>query len=296
MLILISDAFDPSLPDLIAKYGDVTDDKDRLPEAHVVLVRSKTKCTKEYIDSAPNLKMIIRGGVGIDNIDVSYAESKGIKVLNTAEASSIAVAELAFALMLSIPNRICRADSSLRQGEWLKKQLKRRELYGKTLGLIGMGRIATEVAKRAKVFGMRTLAYDPYVDVSDYAELRLTLDDFLPECDYISMHVPLTSETERLIDADTIAKMKDGVIIINTGRGKCVDETAVAKALKEGKIAGYGNDVWQSDPPQDTPLMSAPNTVLTPHIGSSTVENLLRIGKVIDRILGEHFKPELKQT
>jgi D-3-phosphoglycerate dehydrogenase len=140
---------------------------------------------------------------------------------------------------------------------------------------------------------MRTLAYDPYVDVSDYAELRLTLDDLLPECDYISLHTPITQQTEGLINDETIAKMKDGVIIINTARGKCVDEDAVARALKEGKIAGYGNDVWFSDPPQNSPLVDAPNVVLSPHIGSSTVENLLRIGKVIDRILGDEFKPEM---
>ncbi len=290
MKILISDAFDPSLPKKLARYGEVTDDKNKLSEADIVLVRSKTKCTREYIDEAKNLKMIIRGGVGLDNIDREYAKQKGIIVQNTAEASSIAVAELAIALMLAIPNRIVEGDSSMKQGKWMKKELKRTELFGKTLGLIGVGRIGTEVAKRARAFGMKVIAYDPYVKQSEYAELKSKLDDILAESDYISLHTPITPETEKMINKGTISKMKDGVIIINTGRGKCVVEEDVAEGLKSGKIAGYGNDVWWSDPPQDSPLLHAPNVVLLPHLGASTKENLLRIGDVVDRLIGEYTK------
>lgn len=290
MKILISDAFDPSLPDKLSKYGEVTDDKEQLGDADVVLVRSKTKCTKEYIDSAPKLKMILRGGVGLDNIDREYAKQKGILVSNTAEASAIAVAELAFALMLSMPNHIVEGDSSMKAGKWMKKELKRTELYGKTLGLLGVGNIGTEVARRAKAFGMTVLAYDPYIKSHDYAEMVNGLDDFIGKCDYISLHVPLTDETAGMINQDLISKMKDGVYLINTGRGKCVNENDVAEALKSGKIKGFATDVWYSDPPEDSPLTSAPNCVCTPHIGASTKENLLRIGDVIDRLIGEFVK------
>jgi len=290
MKILISDAFDPSLPDRLKKFGEVTDDKSRLPEVDVVLVRSKTKCTKEYIDSAPNLKLIIRGGVGLDNIDLEYAKSKNIIVRNTPEASSVAVAELAFALMLAVPNRLVEAHNSMVEGRWAKKELKRTELMGKTLGLIGLGRIGTEVAKRALAFGMRVIAYDKFVTSSDVAELK-SLDDVLSEADYISLHLPLTDETKGIINKDTIGKMKDGVVLINTGRGKCVVEEDVAEALKDGKLKAYANDVWYSDPPSpDCPLLKAPNVLMTPHIGASTKENLLRIGDQIVAIIDEFSK------
>jgi len=286
MKILISDAFDASLPGKLAKYGDVTDDKNELKDADVVLVRSKTKCTKEYIDSAPNLKLIIRGGVGLDNIDRVYAKEKGITVHNTAEASAIAVAELATALMMAMPCNIIPGDSSMKEGKWLKKELKRTEVNGKILGLMGVGNIGTEVAKRAKALGMDVIAYDPYIKAHDYADMVAGLDDFISRCDYISLHMPLTDETRGMVNKDLIAKMKDGVRIINTGRGKCVNEDDVAEALKSGKIAGFSTDVWYSDPPESSPLLNAPNVIATPHIGASTKENLLRIGEVIDRLIG----------
>jgi D-3-phosphoglycerate dehydrogenase len=285
MKILISDAFDPSLPDRLAQFGEVTDDKSQLPEADVVLVRSKTKCTKEYIDGAPNLKLIIRGGVGLDNVDLDYAKEKGITVHNTPAASSVAVAELAFAHMLAVPNRLVEAHNSMMEGKWEKKQFKRTELMGKTLGLIGIGRIATELAKRANAFGMNVIAYDKYVDQSDEAEMK-TLDEVLAESDYLSLHIPFTEETKGLINKETIEKMKDGVVIINTGRGKCVIEEDVAEGLKSGKIKTYANDVWYSDPPSpDCPLLTAPNVQLTPHLGASSKENLLRIGDIIVDII-----------
>lgn len=290
MKILISDAFDPSLPEKLSKYGEVTEDKSKLPEVDIVLVRSKTKCRKDYIDEAKNLKMIIRGGVGLDNIDLEYAKSKGIIVQNTAEASSIAVAELAVALMLSLASRVVEGDVSMKKGEWIKKQLKRTELYGKTLGLIGSGRIGSEVAKRTQAFGMKVIAYDPYITSFDFGELKSSLDDLLAESDYISLHTPITDETKGIINKETISKMKDGVRIINTARGKCVVEEDVVEALKNGKIAAYGNDVWYSDPPENSPLINAPNVVLLPHLGASTKENLLRIGEIVDQQIGKYLK------
>ena len=289
MKILISDAFDPTLSDRLKKFGEVTDDKSQIPEANVVLIRSKTKCTREYIDGAPNLKLIIRGGVGLDNVDLDYAKEKGITVHNTPAASSVAVAELAFALMLAVPNRIVEGHNSMVKGEWIKKQLKRTELMGKTLGLIGIGRIASEVATRAKAFGMKVIAFDKYVNQSDVAEMK-SFDEVLTEADYLSLHTPLTDETKGMINKETISKMKDGAVIVNTGRGKCVIEEDVTEALKTGKILTYANDVWYSDPPPpECPLLSAPNVLLTPHLGASSKENLLRIGDIIVDIL-ENFK------
>lgn len=290
MLILISDAFDPGLPNQLAKFGEVTDDKGRVAEAEIVLVRSKTKVTKEYIDSAPKLKMVIRGGVGLDNIDLAYAKEKGIIVHNTAAASSIAVAELAMALMLAMPNHVTKGDATMRQGKWEKKQLKRSELFGKTLGILGMGRIGTEIGKRAKAFGMNVVAFDPFVKSNEIAEMKPALDDVLKTADYISLNMPLTDDTKGMINKNTLAKMKDGAYIVNTGRGKCVVEEDVAAALQSGKLAGFGNDVWYSDPPESSPLINEVNAVLTPHIGASTNENLLRIGDIIVELIGEYTK------
>ena len=286
MLILISDAFDPGLPAKLEKFGEVTEDKDRLPEADVVLVRSKTKCTREYIEEAKNLKLIIRGGVGTDNIDKVCAAEKGIVVYNTPKAPSIAVAELAFAMLLAVPNHIVKAHESMRMGEWLKKELKRTELHGKTLGLVGIGNIAQAVAVRAKAFGMHVIAYDKYVESSRLAVLKPTLEEMVAEADYISLHVPLTDETMHMINAEVIAKMKDGVIIVNTGRGRTVKSADIIAALESGKIAAYATDVWPKDPPDaDYPLLKAPNVFMTPHLGASSRENLLRIGdEVVERI------------
>ncbi len=285
MKILISDAFDPSLPGKLTRFGEVTDDKGQLATADVVLVRSKTKCTPEYIDSAPALKMIIRGGVGLDNIDIPYANSKGIAVHNTAAASSIAVAEQAMALMLAMPNNVIPGHETMRAGEWAKKQLKRSELYKKTLGLLGVGRIATEVARRAQAFGMDIVGYDPYAESHEFARLCGDLDEMLAVADYISIHVPLTDETRGLFDAAAIDKMKDGVRLVNTARGRVVVEADMRAALASGKVAGYATDVWYSDPPQDSPLTDAPNMVMAPHIGASTKENLLRIGDIIEELV-----------
>ncbi len=224
MLILISDAFAPDLPEKLSPYGDVTDDKGKLQEATVVLVRSKTKVTREYIDSAPNLKLVIRGGVGLDNIDLNYAAEKGIVVHNTAVASSIAVAELAFTLMIALPNHVTKADSSMRVGQWAKKKLKRTELYKKTLGIVGLGRIGTELAKRAAAFGMNVVAYDPFVDSSEVARMKPDLKDVLNNSDYISLHLPLTEETKGIIDGEILNEFKDGAYLINTGRGKTIVE------------------------------------------------------------------------
>jgi D-3-phosphoglycerate dehydrogenase len=287
----MSDAFDPSLPAKLEAFGEVIDDKERLPEVDVVLVRSKTKCTREYIDKARNLRLIIRGGVGLDNIDVEYARSKGIQVFNTAEASAVAVAELAFALMISVPTRMVEGHEGMKRREWLKKQLKRTELMGKTLGLVGAGNIGTELARRAIAFGMRVIAYDPLLKSHECVDL-VSLDALFSQSDYISLHVPLTDTTRGMINTDTIANLKDGVVIVNTARGGCVVEDDVVEALKTGKIRAYATDVYDSDPPDSScPLYDAPNAIMTPHLGASSSENMLRIGDVVVRIL-EDFQQQ----
>ena len=285
MKILISDAFDSTLPGRLEAFGEVTEDKDLLPEVDVVLIRSKTKCTREYIDRAENLKLIIRGGVGLDNVDIDYARSKGIQVFNTASASAIAVAELAFALMIAVPSRLVEGHIGMRDKQWLKKQLKRTELMGKTLGLIGAGNIGTELARRAQAFGMTVLAFDPLLEQHEVVEL-VDLDTLYARCDYLSLHVPLIDSTRGMINAESIAKMKDGVVIVNTARGGCIVEEDMVAALESAKVRAYATDVWLSDPPSDDcPLYDAPNVIMTPHIGASSKENMLRIGDVVIDIL-----------
>jgi D-3-phosphoglycerate dehydrogenase len=280
MVILLADAFAPDLPGRLATFGEVTSDMSRLGDAEVLIVRSKTKVDKAMIDAAPKCRYIIRGGVGVDTIDVEYAKSKGIAVDNTPEASSLAVAELAFALMIAMPNHLVRADNSMKEGKWLKKELERTELNGKTLGLIGIGRIGHELALRAKAFGMSVIAYDKYVTSSEVASL-VSLDEVYAKSDYISLHTPLTDETRGMIKAASIAKMKQGVYLINTCRGQVVVEQDIADALNSGKMAGYATDVYNKEPPEGSPLLKAPNVLMTPHLGASTEENLLRLGDSI---------------
>ncbi len=288
MLILISDAFDESLPKVLSKYGEVTADKNRLPEAEIVLVRSKTKATKEYLDNAKNLKLIIRGGVGLDNIDVPHAEKKGIKVHNTADASTTAVAELTFAMMIALPNQLIKAHNSMKEGKWLKSELERTELMGKTLGILGMGRIGTALAIRARAFRMRVLAWKPLVYFSDFAEIISDLQDILAQSDYLTMHMPIVESTKGIINKKTLSQMKKGAYLINTGRGECVVEEDIVAALQSGQLGGYATDVWYTDPPVNSPLINAPNTLLLPHLGASTSENMIRIGEVVEKIILEY--------
>jgi phosphoglycerate dehydrogenase-like enzyme len=290
MLILIADKFDSTMPTTLARYGEVTTDAARATQADIILVRSKTKANAAYLDAAKNLKLIIRGGVGLDNIDVKHAQSRGIIVKNTAEASTTAVAELAFALMIALPNHIAKADASMREGKWLKAELERTELCGKTLGILGMGRIGTALAVRARAFGMRTLAWHPDVFFSDFAEIHGPIEDVLGMSDYLSMHMPLVPETRGMINKELLAKFKKGSYLINTGRGECVNEEDVVEALKFGQLGGFATDVWYSDPPVNSPLMAAPNTLFTPHIGASSEENMQRIAAIAEMIVSDYVR------
>jgi len=291
MKILIADAFDAKLPERLAAFGQVSSDMGTLGEAEVLLIRSKTTVNADLIAKAPKLKLVIRGGVGMDNVDKKLCAEKGIKALNTPKASSVAVAEMAMAFMVAIPARLIEAHVSMTEGKFLKNELKRTELFKKTLGLVGAGAIATEVAKRAAAFGMKVVAFDPFLKEHPVAELVPSLDALVAAADYISLHTPLTDDTKGMVNAALISKMKDGVVIINTGRGKCVVENDLADALRSGKVRAYGTDVWFSDPPPaDCPLTKAPNVFMAPHLGASTKENLGRIGDEVVAILTDFVK------
>jgi len=288
MKILLAESFDAALAEKLRAYGEVSQNLADAATAEVVIVRSKVKVDKAFIDAAPNLKLAIRGGVGMDNIDKAYAESKNILVRNTTKASSIAVAELAFALMIALPNHLATAHHSMVEGKWLKKELERTELYGKTLGVIGCGRIGQQLAKRAQAFGMLVHGFDPGVTESPYMQMEKDLQTMLAKCDYISLHLPLNDGTHGLFNAALIAKLKTGVYIVNTGRGKTIVEEDMVQALRSGQVAGYATDVYYSDPPTGSPLLSAPNVLLTPHLGAASKENMQRIGYDIIELLDNY--------
>jgi len=269
--------------------------KNVIKDYEVVIVRSATKLTKDIIDSAEKLKLIVRGGVGLDNIDAEAAKSKNITVLNTPEASTITVAEHTMALLLALTKNIAIADKSVKEGKWEKKKFKGIELYNKTLGLIGVGRIGSAVAKIAKNgFQMKVLGYDPYVKKDILKENGIepvnSIDELLEKSDIVSLHLPLTPETKNLINRERINKMKDGAIIVNCARGGIIDETALAEALKSGKLWGAALDVFENEPPKNSPLLNLENVVLTPHIGAATKEAQKRVGIESAKTIINFFK------
>ena len=257
--------------ELIAALGD----------AVALLVRSATKVDAEMIAAAPMLEVIGRAGVGLDNIDVEAAEARGIVVVNAPDASTISAAEHTMALLLAIARRIPEADASLRAGRWERRDLAGVELYGKTLGILGLGRIGAQVAQRAAAFGMRIIAFDPFVG-DDRAEAvgaqLVSLDDVLAEADFLTIHAPRSADTEGLIDADALASMKPTARLINVARGGIVDEMALTAAIANGTIAGAALDVFAVEPTTVSPLFEFPQVVVTPHLGASTYEAQHRAG------------------
>ncbi len=251
-----------------------------------IVVRSATKVRKAAIDAAVGLKLIVRAGVGLDNIDVEYAREKGIQVRNTPRASTDSVAELALAHMLALARSLPQATISLREGKWEKKAFKGIELSGKTLGVIGIGRIGQAVARRALCLGMRVIAYDKFVKESPLPEVRMVpLEELLREADFVTLHVP-PDPAGPVIGEGEIAKMKDGAYLINCARGGVVDEAALLSALNSGKLAGAGLDVFEEEPPQNMELLRHPKVSLTPHIGAQTKEAQARVGdEVVDILL-----------
>jgi D-3-phosphoglycerate dehydrogenase / 2-oxoglutarate reductase len=240
-----------------------------------LIVRGRTKVTPAVFAAGKKLKVVGRSGVGVDNIDLNAAKASGVTVVNAPIATSISVAELTLALMLGLVRDVPRADATMKQGKWLKKEFEGVELYGKTLGIIGFGRIGSLVAARGAAFGMRVIGYDPQVTAEVMFERGghfVSLDELFAQADIISMHLPLTHETRGMINAESIAKMKKGVRIICAARGGVIDETALLAGLEAGQVAGAALDVFATEPPGQSALAAHPHVVCTPHIGAQTVE------------------------
>jgi len=248
-----------------------------------LMVRSRTKVTKEVIKKGKNLKVIGRAGVGVDNIDVPEATKRKIPVVNAPGGATVSVAELTFAHMLSLARNLSKSDKTMKNGLWEKKTLKGTELCDKTLGLVGSGRIGTEVGKRAIAFGMKVIVYDPYLS-KETAEKHgfeiVDLDSLLKNSDFISIHTPLTDETKKMIGEKEFKKMKNTAFIVNCARGGIIDESALYNALKENKIRGAALDVYENEPPKNSPLLTLDNIVFTPHLGASTNEAQIRAGTI----------------
>ncbi len=295
--ILITDTVDGDLISELVSRGFQVDyrpgiSRDELiriiPNYDVLIVRSRTKVDKNVIDTGKNLKIIARAGVGLDNIDVEYAKSKGIKVINTPEGPTESVAELTIGLMIAAARYITLFDKLVKEGQWPKGKYVGFELQGKTLGIIGLGRIGTRVAEIAKVIGMNIIAYD-IADVREKAEklkieLAKSLDELLPRCDIVTIHVPLTKSTYHMISKREFDLMKNGVIFINTSRGEIVDTKALLEALKSGKVSVAALDVLENEPPREEweiELIRHPRVIITPHIGSETYEARRRIAKLL---------------
>jgi D-3-phosphoglycerate dehydrogenase len=250
-----------------------------------IVVRSRTKVRRPLLDRAENLKLIVRGGVGVDNIDADYAAHKGVRVVNTPGASTYSVAELTIAFLFALARPVVQATQSLRDGKWEKKQFEGTEIQGKTLGIIGMGRIGMAVATRAAALGMIVLGYDSRTVGPAPYMMMMSLDELLARSDYITLHVPLSESSRHMIDADVIARMKDGVRIVDCARGGVIDEAALYDALVSGKVAGAALDVFEDEPLNDYRLFTLPQVIGTPHIGAATHEATARIGDEVAEIL-----------
>lgn len=252
-----------------------------LEGCEALIVRGATKVTGEVLRAAPSLRAVARAGTGLDNIDVAVARERGIQVLNAPAANAISVAELTFALLLGFDRHLVPAAADLRDGRWEKSRYQGRELHGKTLGLLGFGRIGRDVAVRAHAFGMSVLACDPVLESwpAGFEWVgRRTLEEMLPAIDYFSLHVPLTSSTRGLIGARELALMKSSAVVVNCARGGVLDEQALHDALQSGKLRGAALDVFAQEPPGRIPLLELPNVIGTPHLGASTAEAQARAG------------------
>lgn len=264
-----------------------------LESADALIVRSAVQVDAALLEHADKLRVVGRAGVGVDNIDVDAATRKGIAVMNTPGANAVAVAEHTVGLMLTMARFISRADALMHAGKWEKKSLQGTELRGKILGIVGLGRIGMEVARRARAFGMDIIAHDPFVSaavVKEHGIRMLDLPEVYARADYLTLHVGLTPQTAGMINADSISKMKKDVRLVNCARGELINETELASALKEGKVAAAALDVFAEEPPTKSPLISLPNVILTPHIGGSTQEAQEAVGVQIALQVKEYLK------
>ncbi len=275
----------------------------RLPEAELLplvadavalVVRSETKVTKKVIEAAPKLRVVGRAGVGVDNVDIEAATQHGTVVMNTPGGNTVTTAELSFTMLLSLARKVPQAHATMVAGKWDRKLFQGVELAGKTLGVLGMGRIGTEVAKRAIAFGMRVVAYDPYLTEERAkaigAEFAASLDDVYLDADFITVHMPVTKETKEMLNAAAFAKMKPGVKIVNCARGEIISETDLIAALESGKVAGAALDVFAVEPlPADHPFRKQANLILTPHLGASTEEAQEKCGIEVAEVIAGYL-------
>ena len=307
--VLVSDPLSKEGIRILKSYKFKVDEVSKLSEQELVkkikgydglIVRSGTTVTKKIIEASDKLRVIGRAGVGLDNVDVAVASKKGIIVMNAPAGNTMSTAEHAFSLMLSLSRNIPQASHSVKQGRWDRKKFMGVELYGKILGIIGMGRIGTEFAKRALSFGMKVLAYDPFLSEEKARFLNVepvSLDMLLKMSDFITIHTPLTEDTKHLLDERAFQKMKKGVRIINAARGGIIDEKALAKNLKSGKVAGAAIDVYETKakPPVDSPIVDIDSVITTPHLGASTEEAQINVAidiakSVADALMGKGFR------
>ncbi len=296
--ILVCDRTEDSALEKIRAVGLQVDVNDEISSSQLIetisdyqaiIVRSRTKVTADVIDAAQKLKLIVRGGVGLDTIDVEHAHSKEITVFNTPKASSTAVAELAIGYMFALARQIPQATASLKQSLWEKKRFTGQEINGKNLGIVGIGNIGLEVAWRARALGMNVEAYDPYVQPREQIELQ-SLDYIISWADYLTFHLPLTSETRNMIGKEQFSMMKNGVRIINCARGGIINEQDLYDALVDGKVSGAALDVFETEPAIGNRLFQLPGVIGTPHIGAATQEAQIRIGEEIAEIIIGFFK------
>jgi len=281
--ILITDGLD-STGQSILRASSHVDDRNNISaddllkvisEYDALIVRGRTKVTASVLEAGSMLKVIGRAGVGVDNIDLEAAKKNGITVVNAPMSTTLAVAELTFALLLALAREIPRGDAGMKQGKWLKKELEGIELNGKTLGIIGFGRIGVEVGKRASAFGMNVIAYDPLIsedDIKQRGAEPVSIQDLYAWSDFISLHLPLNVQTRDMIGPLAFSEMKDGVRLVSAARGGIIDEAALVAALNSGKVAGAALDVFGQEPPGLTEAVSHPRVIATPHIGAQTVE------------------------
>jgi D-3-phosphoglycerate dehydrogenase / 2-oxoglutarate reductase len=282
-------------PEWTVLTADQLDGKlaEHLETADALIVRSAVQADAKLLEHAKKLRVIGRAGVGVDNIDLEAATHKGIAVMNTPGANAVAVAEQTLGMMLAMARHLCRADALMHAGKWEKKSLQGTELRGKTLGIVGLGRIGMEVARRARAFGMELVGHDPFVSVSvakDQGIRLASLEEVYAAADYITLHVGLTPQTNGMINESSIAKMKKGVRLVNCARGELVNEADLAKALQQGQVAAAAIDVFAVEPPKDSPLLALSNVILTPHVGGSTQEAQEAVGVQIAQQVKEYLK------
>lgn len=295
--VLLTDGLEENGKEILRSVAEVTDQSgisadDLLKvvgQYDALIVRGRTKVTEAVFAAAPHLKVVGRAGVGVDNIDLAAAKAHQVTVVNSPLATTVAVAELTLSLMLSLVRELPRADASMKAGKWLKKEFEGRELFGKTLGVIGFGRIGSAVAARAKAFEMKILAYDPLVSAEEIKKRGgepMSLDELLAAADVITMHMPLTADSRNLLNAEALAKTKAGVYIVCAARGGVIDEEALLAALNSGHVAGAALDVFANEPPGATELVAHPHVIDSPHIGAQTVEAQARAANdIADEVL-----------